>query len=124
MSTFQIVFVALASVQALLAVRRAVRGHYAAPVAFAAAWIAAIVVVLRPELSTEVARRVGIGRGVDLVTYALLSLFLWAHYQQYLRYKRLENQVTLLVREMAIADAARPGEPAAPAAAPAAAAKA
>lgn len=113
MSTFQIVFVVLAGAQALLALRRVLRGHHAASLAFALAWIAAIVVVLNPEISTEVARRVGIGRGVDLVTYALLSLFLWAHYQQYLRYKRLENQVTMLVREIAIADAARPHEPAA-----------
>lgn len=119
MSTFQIVFVVLAGAQAVLAIGRVVRGHHAASVAFALAWIAAIVVVLRPELSTEVARRVGIGRGVDLVTYALLSLFLWAHYQQYLRYKRLENQVTMLVREIAVAAASRPSDP--PAAPPTAA---
>lgn len=114
MSTFQIVFVVLAGVQALLALRRVLRGHHAASLVFALAWIAAIVVVLRPEISTEVARRVGIGRGVDLVTYALLSLFLWAHYQHYLRYKRLENQLTVLVRELAILNAARPGPAAAP----------
>jgi hypothetical protein len=114
MSTFQIVFVTVFAVQAIVAFRRFARGHQLAPLLFALAWLAAIVVVVRPELSTEAARRVGIGRGVDLVTYALLSLFLWAHYQQYLRYKRLENQMTALVREMAIAAAARP--PAGPAA--------
>lgn len=112
MSTFQIVFVVLAGAQALLALRRVLRGHHLASLVFALSWIAAIVVVLRPEISTEVARRVGIGRGVDLVTYALLSVFLWAHYQQYLRYKRLENQVTTLVREIAISAAARPHDPA------------
>jgi small membrane protein len=107
-SVFQIAFTLFFVLQAAIALRRFARGHHVGSLAFAAMWLAAIVVVLNPGWSTEVARLVGIGRGVDLVTYALLSLFLWAHYQQYLRYKRLENQVTALVREIAIANVSRP----------------
>ncbi|MEZ5293969.1 MAG: DUF2304 domain-containing protein [Vicinamibacterales bacterium] len=114
MTVFQIVFTTVFALQALVALRRFARAHHIASLVFAALWIAAVVVVVDPELSTRAARLVGIGRGVDLVIYALLSLFLWAHYQQYLRYKRLEHQVTRLVREMAIAAAVRPGVPGAP----------
>ena len=64
--------------------------------------------IANPGLSTRIAQSVGIGRGVDFVTYSLLIAFLWAHYQHYLRYKRVENEVTLLVRELAIVQAARP----------------
>jgi hypothetical protein len=111
MSAFQIAFTVVAAVQAVLALRRFAHAHHAhtAPLVFAVVWIAAIAVVLNPEWSNHAARLVGIGRGVDLVTYALLSLFVWAHYQQYLRYKRLENHLTTLVREMTIASAVRPG---------------
>ncbi|MGE0812092.1 MAG: DUF2304 domain-containing protein [Vicinamibacterales bacterium] len=111
MTVFQIVFTIVFALQAAVALGRFARAHHVASLVFAALWIAAIVVVVNPELSTRAARMMGIGRGVDLVIYALLSLFLWAHYQQYLRYKRLENQVTRLVREMAIAAAVRPGVP-------------
>jgi hypothetical protein len=108
MSAFQIAFTAAAALQAVLALRRFARAHNATPLVFAITWIAAIVVVLNPEWSNVAARLVGIGRGVDLVTYGLLSLFVWAHYQQYLRYKRLENHLTMVVREMTIASAVRP----------------
>lgn len=108
MSLFQITFAILFAVQAGFAVRRFLRAHHPVSLLFAALWLAAIVVVLNPALSTTVAARVGIGRGVDLVTYALLSLFVWAHYQHYLRHRRLEQQITALVRALALATAERP----------------
>lgn len=108
MSLFQATFAVLFALQAGFALRRFGRGHHPGSLLFATVWTAAIVVVLNPSLSTTVAARMGIGRGVDLVTYALLSLFLWAHYQHYLRYRRLEQQVTALVRTLALATAEAP----------------
>jgi small membrane protein len=108
MSAFQVAFIVVAAVQVVGALRRFARGHHAGSILYAAMWMVAVVVVQRPELSTHLARMFGIGRGVDLVTYALLSLFLWAHYQQYLRYRRLDQHITVLVREVAMATAVRP----------------
>lgn len=108
MTLFQATFTVLFALQAGFALRRFGRGHHPASLFFAAAWLVAIVVVLNPALSTMAAARVGIGRGVDLVTYALLSLFLWAHYQHFLRHRRLEQQVTALVRALALATAEPP----------------
>lgn len=108
MNTFQIVFIAFCGVQAALALRRFLKTRHVTAAAFTAAWSLAIMLIANPGVSTQVAQRVGIGRGVDFVIYSLLIAFLWAHYQHYLRYKRVENEVTLLVRELAIAQASRP----------------
>ena len=108
MNTFQIVFIAFCVVQAALALRRYAKTRHVTAAGFLAAWLAAIVLIANPDLSTRIANSVGIGRGVDFVTYFLLITFLWGHYQHYLRYKRVENEVTLLVRELAIAQASRP----------------
>lgn len=108
MNRFQLVFLAVGGLQALVALGRFLRSRHAGSLVFAVIWIVAAGIVLRPDVSTSIARAVGIGRGVDFITYTLLTVFLWAHYQHYLRYKRLENHVTTLVRELAIASAARP----------------
>jgi hypothetical protein len=107
MNLFQIVFVIFCAVQAAFSLMRFARTRQTTALLFLAAWIVAIGLILYPGISTQVAHTVGIGRGVDFVTYSLLVAFLWAHYQQYLRYKRVENEVTLLVRELAIAHSAQ-----------------
>jgi small membrane protein len=108
MNTFQIVFITFCAVQAALALRRFAKTRHITAFVFLGAWTLAIMLIANPGVTTRVAQTVGIGRGVDFVIYSLLVAFLWAHYQQYLRYKRVENEVTLLVRELAIAQAARP----------------
>jgi hypothetical protein len=109
MNVFQIVFVTICAVQGLLALRRFLRTRHVTALAFLAAWTLATGLIVYPNASTRIANSVGIGRGVDFVTYSLLIVFLWAHYQQYLRYKRVENEVTMLIRELAISRALRPG---------------
>src|SRR5204862_7142462 len=109
MNTFQLVFITFCVVQAVLSLRRYLKTRHITAVAFLGAWLAAIALIANPNVSTQMANAVGIGRGVDFVTYFLLIVFLWGHYQHYLRYKRVEHEVTLLVRELAIAQVARPG---------------
>lgn len=109
MNIFQLVFITFCAVQAVLALRRFIRTRQVTALLFMAAWTLATALLMYPNASTRIANSVGIGRGVDFITYSLLVVFLWAHYQQYLRYKRVENEVTLLVRELAVANASRPG---------------
>jgi hypothetical protein len=71
-------------------------------------WLAALVLLLKPELSTNIAQPVGVQRGADFVLYVLAILFLVVHWQHFARYKRLEGHVTTLVRELAMARAKRP----------------
>jgi hypothetical protein len=108
MNVFQLVFITFCAVQAALALRRFVRTRQITALVFLAAWTVATGLLAYPSASTRIANSVGIGRGVDFITYSLLVVFLWAHYQQYLRYKRVENEVTALVRELAVANASRP----------------
>jgi small membrane protein len=110
MNVFQWFFVTFCAVQLCLTVARFRRSHQPVSLVYAAAWLAGIVLLLQPDLSTTVARAIGIGRGADLVLYLLSFVFLWGHYQHYVRYKRVEDHLTTLVRELAIEQARRPAE--------------
>jgi len=70
-------------------------------IVFAVLAIAGIAVVF-PDLTDEAAKLVGVGRGVDLVTYLVEvgTLFVLLHY--YTKFVELERRVTELVREIAI----------------------
>jgi hypothetical protein len=108
MNIFQLVFITFCAFQAALALRRFVRTRHVTALVFTAAWTFATALLAYPNASTRIANSVGIGRGVDFITYSLLVVFLWAHYQQYLRYKLVETEVTMLVRELAVSRASRP----------------
>ena len=58
--------------------------------------------VLFPEVTSDIAHIVGVGRGVDLITYLVEVglLFIILHY--YLKFVELEERITFLVREIAL----------------------
>jgi hypothetical protein len=60
------------------------------------------VAVIFPDLTAEAAQLVGVGRGVDLVTYLVEigTLFVLLHY--YTKFVEVERRMTDVVREMAI----------------------
>ncbi len=65
-------------------------------------WIGAAIVVWWPGLTSDVARLVGIGRGVDLVLYAaVLGAFLLV-FQLHVAHHRLERKLTELVQREAL----------------------
>jgi hypothetical protein len=62
--------------------------------------------VVRPEDTTWVAKHLfGVGRGVDLLLYALIVTFVFAVISVYLRLRESEQRVTELARAVAIRDA-------------------
>ena len=61
--------------------------------------------VLLPELWTQVAQRIGVGRGTDLLLYGLIVAFLGYVATSYLRFQDLQRQVTLLSRRLALDEA-------------------
>jgi hypothetical protein len=71
--------------------------------------ILGIIAVLWPDLTVYVANAVGVGRGTDLVLYIFVMVFLYNAVATSQRIHRLEHQITLLTRELAI-DRARPPE--------------
>jgi len=71
-------------------------------VLWTALWLAAAVVVWRPETSSAVAHVVGIGRGADLVVYGSLVLLFILIFRIYVSLDRLERHLTTLVRREAL----------------------
>lgn len=62
-----------------------------------------------PDVTTEVARALGVGRGTDLLLYLWIVTGCFAGLLLYARIRRVERKVTLLTREIALRDA-RPAE--------------
>ncbi len=112
MNAFQWVLIALCSVQALVALGRCRRTRGWMHLLFALVWLSGAVLAVDPRVTTAAAQALGIERGVDLMFYILCVAFLWAHYQHYLRYRRLEENLTLVVRELSIVQARHPQAPA------------
>lgn len=73
--------------------------------------VVAALSVLFPDWLTWLARRVGVGRGADLLLYALVISFLSYIAMSYRRLGELERKLTVLARELALTQA-RQDEPA------------
>lgn len=67
--------------------------------------LAAILSVLFPQWLTWAASLIGVGRGTDLLLYALVLMFLTFVYTQYRRNNALQRQLTLLARKIALVEA-------------------
>ena len=66
------------------------------------------ITIFDPEITTRVARAVGIARGADLLIYLVALAFLGSWFYFYQRTRALSNAVTALVRELALREP-RPG---------------
>jgi small membrane protein len=65
-------------------------------------WTAAAVSIAHPETLVTIARFLGIGRGTDLVLYLSILFMFVAMFLIYLRFRRMDEQITMLVRHIAI----------------------
>jgi len=110
MSAFQIA--ALALLALLLAGNLTVvfRGQVSRRVGlpWAAIWLVAAAAILWPGSTRVVAKVLGIGRGADLVLYCFVLVVLIGFYMTYVRLRRLDANLTLLVRKLAIESAIAP----------------
>lgn len=73
-------------------------------------WIAAAVLIARPELTAVIARALGIGRGTDLVLYVAILGMIFGFFTVYVRMRRIESDLTKIVRELAIRAADDPND--------------
>ena len=67
--------------------------------------VLAAMAVMFPPLLTQVAQAVGVGRGADLLLYGLTITFLGYVAASYRRMRQLEQQNTILARELALRSA-------------------
>ncbi len=71
----------------------------------------AAMAILFPPLLTQVARFVGVGRGADLLLYGLTITFLGYVAASYRRMRQLEQQNTVLARQIALQHAMHRNRP-------------
>ncbi len=107
MTTFQVVTLPLLVVAALLAVvamrRRVINSR--AGLVWSFLWLAAAVSIAFPEIPAWVAHFLGIGRGADLVLYLSILFMFTVSFMLFVRYRRLSDNITAIVRQLAIRDA-------------------
>jgi len=65
--------------------------------------------VLFPQALTELAKLVGVGRGADLLLYALVIAFLGYISTSYRRMSRMEDRIARLSRQVALSTVLQPG---------------
>lgn len=67
--------------------------------------LANIYAVMRPDDLTTIARLLGVGRGTDLVLYALVVAFMAGMFSFYQRFRIVDRRYTELARTVAIREA-------------------
>lgn len=65
----------------------------------------ATVFILFPDLSNDLAHKLGVGRGADLVFYTSILIFWFVILKLYARIRRLEQTITQIVRKDALDEA-------------------
>lgn len=80
--------------------------------------VAGIYAILRPNDTTTLAHWLGLGRGTDLMLYALIIAFAFTTLSTYLRFKDLELRYSRLARAVALRSAEPPSRDVAPELAP------
>lgn len=71
-------------------------------------WIAAGVAIAWPQLTASAARRLGIGRGADLVLYCAVVVMMVGFLMVYSRLRQVRRDLTLVVRHLALLEADGP----------------
>jgi len=70
-------------------------------------WLSAGIAIARPDVTTALARLLGIGRGADLVIYLVAIAFLVSVFYFYHKYRQLSSELTEVVRSIALDRAER-----------------
>lgn len=105
MTIFQLASLLILTLLLIVTIFQVVKGRLRPVSAFpwSVLWVAAAVGIAYPELSAEIARAIGIRRGADLVLYSSVIAAFIVSFIFYLRIRRVEEQITRLVRQIALA---------------------
>ena len=106
----QIILIAMAFVLFVFFIRssHSVRTQAFKRIGFVLFLILNLDAVLRPDDTTWLAHKVGVGRGADLVLYLLVVAFAFYSVNTFLRFRNLERRFTDLARAIALRDAQPP----------------
>lgn len=107
MNQFQWITLPLVAWMLVRSVAHSLRGERGRGTAFLAAvvWFVAGLAIWRPEITNDVAELLGIGRGADLLIYGIAFAFLLSSFYFYRKTRRLESDLTAVVRRLALDEA-------------------
>jgi hypothetical protein len=113
MTVFQGLSLMLFSLLTAVTLSAAVRGLIRKRIAafWLSLWSGGALAMIWPRSTMLVARWLGIGRGADLLLYLSVLLMLVGFFYVYGRFRRLDRQITLLVRRLAIENVERGSGP-------------
>lgn len=112
MTTFQLVTLPLLAVLIVVTAMATARSRVTPRIGLSwiLLWLAAAIAIAFPDLLVWLAGVLGIGRGTDLVLYVFILAGFVAFFATYLRFRRVDEQMTKIVRQIAIENAAREQE--------------
>jgi len=67
-------------------------------------WTVALVAIFYPEQTTELARILGIGRGVDVVVYASIAILFYLVFRLHVYQENIRTEISQLIREVSLRD--------------------
>ncbi len=110
MNVFQMLGLGLLGLLAVVTIAAGVRGEVRKRIVafWLVVWAGGGVVLVWPRSTALVAHALGIGRGADLLLYTSVLMTLTGFFYVYTRFRRLDRQLTMLVRRMAIENPALP----------------
>ena len=73
-------------------------------ITYALIWLVGIGVAVIPDWFDRLAQAVGVERGADLLVYLAVLGLLYINYRLMIRTRTLEQEITAIVREIAIAE--------------------
>jgi hypothetical protein len=76
--------------------------HIGALVFWISIWVTAAIAVFSPDQTTEVARLLGIGRGVDVVIYSAIALLFYLVFRLHVYLEEIRTQISTLIRELSL----------------------
>jgi hypothetical protein len=110
MNGFQILALTLLVLLVLVTIEAAARGGIRKRIAtlWLVVWTIAGVAIAWPRSTGLIASALGIGRGADLILYSTVVVTMVGFFYVYTRFRRLDRQLTLLVRRLATTNAQPP----------------
>ena len=107
MNLFQGLVLALFGVLAVLTVSAGIGGMVRKRIVafWLAVWALGATVIIWPHFTAVAAHALGIGRGADLLLYSSVLVMFVAFFYVYTRFRKLDRELTLLVRRLAMQNA-------------------
>jgi len=104
---FQLIALSILAILLLLTVAATITGKATRreAVFWCLVWLTGAAAVYQPDLTMTLARKLGIGRGADLLLYCAVGVMLVGFMMVYVRLRRMRREITLIARHLALKEA-------------------